>query len=452
MEIITIMTSTNEMIQLVCDKCGWFQSKDDWSSTKRVCVNDRCRAPGKHLVMAYENEDAYGRDTETIIKTYGLDATQEKELLDNDAILKIENKERLGSLMEMDGGESDDIHPIGWKGWTDKMAALGIQGMEYNPKACRNPIKAALTSGDWSKYEDNMTGSLMEMNGRLQKATVRQVGEMVPCRHPVQIRKVPEPEIEESEFPDAAVRQRRERRMRKPTYVNVGQASPLWYRLKPTVYEMVYPGKTVMAKGKPMELPCQCARCLFETAEHANKKLFNNGKADPWALNRDSRGRLTTDSIMASEYQSLKSLGDEMIGFEQLDPLLSDVEYSRVAKPTPIHINIPDERINEYMESREKALKNAENKAWRELKEELLVAKGGKPSDTISVETLKWYKIWTRKENLVIKAAYSGLEWVEDGSLAIPDKMNEQKAKAFLWDIRTVDPVSAVAKHYVPLL
>ncbi len=436
MEIITIMTSTNEMIQLVCEKCGWFQSKDDWSSTKRVCMNDKCRAPGKNLIMAYENPDAYGRDTEDIVKTYG--PTEEYN-----SILKVENKERLGSLMEMDGGESDDIHPIGWKGWTDKMAALGIQGIKYNPKACRNPIKAALTSGDWSKYKRNMT-----------KPTARQVGEMVPCRHPVQIREVPKPEIEESEFGDARARQRMEQRMRKPTYVNVGHASPLWYRLKPTVYEMVYPGKTVMAKGKPMELPCQCARCLFETAEHANKKIFDKdtGKADPWALNRDSRGRLTTDSIMASEYQSLKSLGDEMVGFEQLDPLLSDVEYSRVAKPTPIHINIPDERINEYMESREKALKNAENKAWRERKEELLVAKGGKPSDTISVETLKWYKIWTKKENLVIKAAYNGLEWVEDGSLAIPDKMNEQKAKAFLWDIRTVDPVSAVAKHYVPLL
>ena len=436
MEIITIMTSTNEMIQLVCEKCGWFQSKDDWSSTKRVCMNDMCRAPGKNLIMAYENPDAYGRDTEDIVKTYG--PTEEYN-----SILKVENKERLGSLMEMDGGESDDIHPIGWKSWTDKIAALGIQGIKYNPKACRKK-EHPMFSGDWSNWT---------------KQTIRHVGEMVPCIHPVQIREVPKPEIEESESGDARARQRMEYRMCNPTYVNVGQASPLWYRLKPTVYEMVYPGKIVMAKGKPIELPCQCARCLFETAERANEKIFDTGKpdkptgkSDPWALNRNSRGRLTKDSIKASEYQSLKSFGDEMIGFAELDPLLEDVEYSRVAKPTPIHINIPDKRINEYMESRKNALENVEKKAIREHKEMLLIAKGGKPSDTISVETLKWYKIWTKKENLVIKAAYNGLEWVEDGSLAIPNKMNEQKAKAFLWDIRTVDPVSAVAKHYVPLL
>lgn len=325
-------------------------------------MNDKCRAPGKNLIMAYENPDAYGRDTEDIVKTYG--PTEEYN-----SILKVENKERLGSLMEMDGGESDDIHPVGWKSWTDKIEALGFLNgsLEYSDEAC-------LAKKSWDMYQASMHGG---------------------------------------------------------------------------------PAYTFFTKsGKKMELPCQCARCLFKTAERANGKIFDNGKgkADPWALNRDSRGRLTQDNVKASEYQSLRSLGDHMVGFEQLDPLLEDVEYSRVAKPTPIHINIPDRRINEYMESRKKALENVEKKAIREHKEMLLVANGGKPSDTISVETLKWYKIWTKKENLAIKAAYHGLEWVEDGSLAIPDKMNEQKAKAFLWDIRTVDPVSAVAKHYVPLL
>ena len=225
-------------------------------------------------------------------------------------------------------------------------------------------------------------------------------------------------------------------------------------------------GFSTMVGGEPdytsVTPPCNCVRCMFRKAEGAVERMLTDVFYNTKEVSSKDRQYLTgfeyvddandPSSIWCISTDTGSSLGHD--GGDYGDGYMSRTSAKTQARSV-CYINIPDDRILPFEKKRANAIENADKKRQYMLRLKQTVQKGGKPSDTVTKDTAKWYHYWVGKNSHdkphgnyeLISTCFQNLNLDE-----IPDKMDERKVKAFLWDVREDGVVSAVTKHVLPLI
>jgi hypothetical protein len=203
---------------------------------------------------------------------------------------------------------------------------------------------------------------------------------------------------------------------------------------------------------------------MFRKAEGAVEEMLTDVFYDPKKVSSKDRQYLSGFEYIGDDIQVGNSSPQvtsmdtgSTLGYDGGD--FGDGYMSRTSAKTQAksicYINIPDDRILPFEEKRAKAIENADKKRQYMLRLKQTVQSGGKPSDTVTKDTAKWYHYWVGKNSHdkphgnyeLISTCFQNLNLDE-----IPDNMDERKVKAFLWDIRQDGAVSAISKHILPLL
>lgn len=403
-----------ETEQLCCEKCGWYQQVplqvDDYR-----CVNKSCQAKRKFLSLPAEDwhEDTWnGEMVKGVQQKYG------------DVAEPLKN-EPLGSLHE-----EGDV-PVGWGRYMEKQRLFWT----HRPKKREILMKV--------KHDERIgphASTIVPVN------PIR--GEVYEWRcdtcHVPQFAWKGEPKCR--------------------TTTNAITADGDEYqeacngKMHPTGFATMVGGDDDFTSVTPS---CNCVRCMFRKAERAVERMLEDVFYDRKKVSGKDKQYIsgyeyvddTNDPLPTiSSRDSGTSLGHD--GGDFGDGYMSSTS-ANTQKKTVCYINIPDDRILPFEEKRAKAIENADKKRAYMLRLKQTVQKGGKPSDTVTKDTAKWYHYWVGKNSHdkphgnyeLISTCFQNLNLDE-----IPDNMDERKVKAFLWDIRQDDVVSAVTKHVLPLI
>ena len=391
-----------ETEQLCCEKCGWYQEvplqRDDYR-----CVNYDCQAKRKFLSIPAEDwhEDTWNGDmVKGVQQKYG----EVAEPLKN---------EPLGSLHE-----EGDV-PVGWGKYMEKQRLLWT----HRPKKRgteKNPIRGEVY--EWRCDKCHVPQFAWKGEPKCQTTT-------------------PEITADGDEYQEVC-----------------------HGKMHPTGFSTMVGGDDDFTSVTPS---CNCVRCMFRKAERAVERMLKDVFYDPKMVSSKDRQYLSGFEYIGDDIQ----VGDGFGGSPQITSMdtgstlgydggdFGDGYMSRTSAKTQAksicYINIPDDRILPFEEKRAKAIENADKKRQYMLRLKQTVQSGGKPSDTVTKDTAKWYHYWVGKNSHdkphgnyeLISTCFQNLNLDE-----IPDNMDERKVKAFLWDIRQDGAVSAISKHILPLL